>query len=129
MRSSKISFTNKHLCFPEAYGFPSGFANDLHKSASSWNATGELEFLNDWSVYPCPRDQSSILLLIGRISLALNVSTLCILDLTGYHLTISFQVLTPFGRQQLYDLGSSMRIKYGFLLQVCTPKSSSFITR
>ncbi|KAG7088757.1 hypothetical protein E1B28_012723 [Marasmius oreades] len=26
-------------------------------------------------------------------------------------------VLTPFGRQQLYDLGISMRLKYGFLLQ------------
>jgi hypothetical protein len=28
-------------------------------------------------------------------------------------------VLTPFGRQQLYDLGVSTRMKYGFLLQVC----------
>ncbi|KAH9847991.1 phosphoglycerate mutase-like protein [Lenzites betulinus] len=26
------------------------------------------------------------------------------------------EILTPFGRQQLYDLGVSMRIKYGFLL-------------
>ncbi|KAF9257552.1 phosphoglycerate mutase-like protein [Marasmius fiardii PR-910] len=26
-------------------------------------------------------------------------------------------LLTPFGRQQLYDLGVSMRLKYGFLLQ------------
>ncbi|KAL0571706.1 hypothetical protein V5O48_010246 [Marasmius crinis-equi] len=27
------------------------------------------------------------------------------------------ELLTPFGRQQLYDLGISMRLKYGFLLQ------------
>ncbi|EMD38508.1 hypothetical protein CERSUDRAFT_82782 [Gelatoporia subvermispora B] len=27
------------------------------------------------------------------------------------------EILTPFGRQQLYDLGVSMRMKYGFLLQ------------
>ncbi|KAJ4473127.1 phosphoglycerate mutase-like protein [Lentinula aciculospora] len=27
------------------------------------------------------------------------------------------EVLTPFGRQQLYDLGISMRLKYGFLLR------------
>ncbi|KAF8638870.1 hypothetical protein AX17_001926 [Amanita inopinata Kibby_2008] len=27
------------------------------------------------------------------------------------------EVLTPFGRQQLYDLGISMRLKYGFLLK------------
>ncbi|KAK7691641.1 hypothetical protein QCA50_005040 [Cerrena zonata] len=27
------------------------------------------------------------------------------------------EVLTPFGRQQLFDLGVSMRIKYGYLLQ------------
>lgn len=30
-----------------------------------------------------------------------------------------FVVLTPFGRQQLYDLGISMRMKYGYLLKVC----------
>lgn len=28
------------------------------------------------------------------------------------------EILTPFGRQQLYDLGVSMRMKYGFLLNV-----------
>ncbi|KAG6828355.1 hypothetical protein H0H92_008243 [Tricholoma furcatifolium] len=28
------------------------------------------------------------------------------------------ELLTPFGRQQLYDLGVSMRLKYGFLLEV-----------
>ncbi|KAF9256260.1 phosphoglycerate mutase-like protein [Marasmius fiardii PR-910] len=32
-------------------------------------------------------------------------------------LTWRNMVLTPFGRQQLYDLGISMRLKYGFLLQ------------
>lgn len=33
------------------------------------------------------------------------------------------EILTPFGRQQLYDLGVSLRIKYGFLLQDFTEKN------
>ncbi|KAF9239899.1 phosphoglycerate mutase-like protein [Melanogaster broomeanus] len=33
------------------------------------------------------------------------------------------EVLTPFGRQQLYDLGVSMRLKYGFLLQNFTAQN------
>ncbi|PIL29397.1 hypothetical protein GSI_09449 [Ganoderma sinense ZZ0214-1] len=34
------------------------------------------------------------------------------------------EVLTPFGRQQLFDLGVSMRIKYGFLLRNFTASNS-----
>ncbi|KAJ3514189.1 hypothetical protein NLJ89_g2508 [Agrocybe chaxingu] len=34
------------------------------------------------------------------------------------------ELLTPFGRQQLYDLGISMRMKYGFLLQNFTEKNT-----
>ncbi|KAF9218807.1 phosphoglycerate mutase-like protein [Gyrodon lividus] len=33
------------------------------------------------------------------------------------------EVLTPFGRQQLYDLGVSMRLKYGFLLENFTAQN------
>ncbi|KAI0072842.1 phosphoglycerate mutase-like protein [Panus rudis PR-1116 ss-1] len=33
------------------------------------------------------------------------------------------EVLTPFGRQQLFDLGVSMRIKYGYLLRNFTEKN------
>ncbi|KAF8839264.1 phosphoglycerate mutase-like protein [Paxillus ammoniavirescens] len=33
------------------------------------------------------------------------------------------EVLTPFGRQQLYDLGVSMRLKYGFLLEKFTAQN------
>jgi len=33
------------------------------------------------------------------------------------------EVLTPFGRQQLYDLGVSMRLKYGFLLEDFTAQN------
>ncbi|KAF9516142.1 hypothetical protein BS47DRAFT_1341238 [Hydnum rufescens UP504] len=33
-------------------------------------------------------------------------------------------LLTPFGRQQLFDLGVSMRLKYGFLLQNFTEKQA-----
>ncbi|KAF9533657.1 phytase [Crepidotus variabilis] len=34
------------------------------------------------------------------------------------------ELLTPFGRQQLYDLGISARMKYGFLLQNFTEKNT-----
>ncbi|KAI0757472.1 phosphoglycerate mutase-like protein [Daedaleopsis nitida] len=34
------------------------------------------------------------------------------------------EILTPFGRQQLYDLGVSMRMKYGFLLKNFTESST-----
>ncbi|KAF8452345.1 histidine phosphatase superfamily [Boletus edulis BED1] len=33
------------------------------------------------------------------------------------------EVLTPFGRQQLYDLGVAMRLKYGFLLEDFTAQN------
>ncbi|KAJ8482596.1 hypothetical protein ONZ45_g14889 [Pleurotus djamor] len=33
-------------------------------------------------------------------------------------------ILTPFGRQQLYDLGVSMRLKYGYLLQNFTDSNT-----
>jgi hypothetical protein len=32
------------------FGGPAQFATKLHKSPESWNATGELKFLNDWCV-------------------------------------------------------------------------------
>lgn len=41
--------------------------------------------------------------------------------------TNAYLVLTPFGRQQLYDLGVSTRMKYGFLLQVCHFSSRSAV--
>ncbi|KAH7882879.1 phosphoglycerate mutase-like protein [Phlebopus sp. FC_14] len=37
--------------------------------------------------------------------------------LNGWTYKLGEEVLTPFGRQQLYDLGVSMRLKYGFLLE------------
>ncbi|KAF9559236.1 phytase [Agrocybe pediades] len=63
------------------YGGPATFAKKLHTDPSSWNASGVLSFLNDWTY------------------------------------KLGEEVLTPFGRQQLYDLGVSMRLKYGFLLE------------
>ncbi|KAJ3742522.1 phosphoglycerate mutase-like protein [Lentinula detonsa] len=69
-----------------SYGGPADFAKRLHESASTWNAQGELEFLNEWRY------------------------------------KLGEEVLTPFGRQQLFDLGVSMRLKYGFLLERFTEK-------
>ncbi|KIJ33558.1 hypothetical protein M422DRAFT_35479 [Sphaerobolus stellatus SS14] len=43
--------------------------------------------------------------------------------LNGWTYKLGEEVLTPFGRQQLYDLGVSLRIKYGFLLNEFTEKN------
>ncbi|CAK5262002.1 unnamed protein product [Mycena citricolor] len=64
-----------------SYGGPSSLAGRLHATASNWKASGQLNFLNDWTY------------------------------------KLGEEVLTPFGRQQLYDLGISLRLKYGFLLK------------
>ncbi|KAG9313679.1 histidine phosphatase superfamily [Chiua virens] len=37
--------------------------------------------------------------------------------LNGWWVMMVYILLTPFGRQQLYDLGVAMRLKYGFLLE------------
>ncbi|OSD05745.1 phosphoglycerate mutase-like protein [Trametes coccinea BRFM310] len=64
-----------------SYGGPANFSARLHNTADGWNASGQLEFMNDWTY------------------------------------KLGEEILTPFGRQQLYDLGVSMRMKYGFLLK------------
>ncbi|KZS96658.1 phosphoglycerate mutase-like protein [Sistotremastrum niveocremeum HHB9708] len=64
-----------------SYAGPASFATRLHNDTDSWEARGDLEFLNDWTY------------------------------------KLGEEVLTPFGRQQLYDLGVSLRLKYGFLLE------------
>ena len=38
-----------------SYGGPAKISTKLHKSPESWNATGELRFLNDWCVLLCPK--------------------------------------------------------------------------
>ncbi|KIY44827.1 phosphoglycerate mutase-like protein [Fistulina hepatica ATCC 64428] len=64
-----------------SYGGPAGLSSRLHQNAADWNATGDLNFLNNWT-----------------------------------H-KLGEEILTPFGRQQLFDLGVSMRMRYGFLLK------------
>lgn len=39
------------LICPASYGGPAGLADRLHKAASNWTASGELEFLNEWCVF------------------------------------------------------------------------------
>ncbi|THU80110.1 phosphoglycerate mutase-like protein [Dendrothele bispora CBS 962.96] len=83
-RITGLHFLHRHGArYPTAwasYGGPADFAGRLNKAAKDWTATGDLEFLNEWTY------------------------------------KLGEEVLTPFGRQQLYDLGISMRLKYGFLL-------------
>ncbi|GLB35545.1 putative phosphoglycerate mutase-like protein [Lyophyllum shimeji] len=71
-----------------AYGGPANLARRLNAVAEHWNASGDLEFLNDWTY------------------------------------KLGEEILTPFGRQQLYDLGISMRLKYGFLLKNFTESNT-----
>ncbi|KAG6856725.1 hypothetical protein H0H87_001325 [Tephrocybe sp. NHM501043] len=71
-----------------AYGGPAKLARRLNEAAAHWNATEDLDFLNDWTY------------------------------------KLGEELLTPFGRQQLYDLGISMRMKYGFLLKNFTESNT-----
>lgn len=88
-----------------SYGGPARLAEDIHRSTQNWNATGELEFLNEWSY------------------------------------KLGEELLTPFGRKQLcelgpfvcygvgltftpVDLGLSYRMKYGFLLKNFTESNT-----
>ncbi|KAJ7915401.1 histidine phosphatase superfamily [Mycena leptocephala] len=71
-----------------SYGGPAGLPGRLNAATSKWRASGELEFLNEWTY------------------------------------KLGEEVLTPFGRQQLFDLGISMRLKYGFLLKNFTESNT-----
>ncbi|THH15597.1 hypothetical protein EW146_g4910 [Bondarzewia mesenterica] len=48
--------------------------------------------------------------------------------LNGWTYKLGEEVLTPFGRQQLFDLGISIRLKYGFLLENFTDSLPVFRT-
>ncbi|KAF5318138.1 hypothetical protein D9619_012221 [Psilocybe cf. subviscida] len=91
-RVTGLHFLHRHGArYPTAwasYGGPAKFGTKLHEKPESWDASGKLEFLNEWTY------------------------------------KLGEELLTPFGRQQLYDLGVSMRMKYGFLLQNFTDKNT-----
>ncbi|KAJ8699287.1 hypothetical protein PTI98_002418 [Pleurotus ostreatus] len=76
-----------------SYGGPANLATKLNSDTKSWNASGPLSFLSDWTY------------------------------------KLGEEVLTPFGRQQLYDLGISMRLKYGYLLKNFTETNTIPIFR
>ncbi|KAJ7368930.1 phosphoglycerate mutase-like protein [Mycena albidolilacea] len=71
-----------------SYGGPANFSSRLHAVADKWTASGELEFMNEWTY------------------------------------KLGEEILTPFGRQQLFDLGISTRLKYGFLLKNFTESNT-----
>ncbi|KDQ54057.1 hypothetical protein JAAARDRAFT_38656 [Jaapia argillacea MUCL 33604] len=91
-RVTGLHFLHRHGArYPTSYasyGGPANFTNRLNKAASGWTASGDLEFMNDWTY------------------------------------KLGEEVLTPFGRQQLFDLGVSMRLKYGFLLKNFTESNT-----
>ncbi|RDB19457.1 3-phytase A [Hypsizygus marmoreus] len=80
-----LHFLHRHGArYPTAwasYGGPANFSGRLNAVTEKWNASGELDFMNEWTY------------------------------------KLGEELLTPFGRQQLFDLGVSMRLKYGFLLK------------
>ncbi|KAF9480866.1 phosphoglycerate mutase-like protein [Pholiota conissans] len=91
-RVTGLHFLHRHGArYPTAwasYGGPAKFGTKLHKAPETWNASGALDFLNEWTY------------------------------------KLGEELLTPFGRQQLYDLGISTRMKYGFLLQNFTEQNT-----
>ncbi|KAK0243834.1 phosphoglycerate mutase-like protein [Armillaria nabsnona] len=91
-RITGLHFLHRHGArYPTAwasYGGPANFSGRLHDAAAGLSASGDLEFLNEWTY------------------------------------KLGEEVLTPFGRQQLYDLGISMRLKYGYLLKNFTESNT-----
>ncbi|KAG8704002.1 hypothetical protein FRC09_003832 [Ceratobasidium sp. 395] len=89
MAPEQCRVTGLHVLHRHGARYPTEFSSwggparmrEKFSKASNFAATGELEFLNDWSY------------------------------------VLGAEILTPFGRHQLYDLGVSMRMRYGFLLQ------------
>ena len=67
------------------YAGPAKFARRLHKKAASWNANGELDFLNSWS-YKLGEERELILS-----------------NIPYFVSTFIHTVLTPFGRKQLCE--------------------------
>ncbi|KAJ7256264.1 histidine phosphatase superfamily [Mycena rebaudengoi] len=84
-----------------SYGGPAGLSSRLNSANSKRAASGKLNFLNEWTYK------------LGEITRRMQVIILTQLE-----------VLTPFGRQQLFDLGTSMRLKYGFLLKNFTESNT-----
>ncbi|TFY81485.1 hypothetical protein EWM64_g2528 [Hericium alpestre] len=69
--------------YPTSGSAPARFAAKVHNATagSGFNATGPLEFLNEWTY------------------------------------KLGAEILTPFGRSQLYNLGVGFRVRYGELLK------------
>ncbi|TFK25804.1 phosphoglycerate mutase-like protein [Coprinopsis marcescibilis] len=91
-RVTGLHFLHRHGArYPTAwasYGGPAKLATKLNKYAKDWTATGDLDFLNQWTY------------------------------------KLGEELLTPFGRKQLFDLGFSLRMKYGFLLNNFTESNT-----
>ncbi|TFK34874.1 histidine phosphatase superfamily [Crucibulum laeve] len=91
-RVTGLHFLHRHGArYPTAwaaFGGPANFSRKLNQSANKWNASHDLEFMNEWTY------------------------------------KLGEELLTPFGRQQLFDLGISMRLKYGFLLKNFTESNT-----
>ncbi|KAF5386547.1 hypothetical protein D9757_005881 [Collybiopsis confluens] len=81
--------TSLHLLHRHGARYPSedSFAKRFGEGSKKWKAKNDLAFLNDWHV--------------KFFSLTYKLGE---------------NILTPFGRQQMFDLGVSMRLKYGYLL-------------
>ncbi|KAG8978216.1 hypothetical protein FRB90_008550, partial [Tulasnella sp. 427] len=81
----------------------------LAKEGKKWKAKGSLEFLNTC----LPLWEGTQLMY-------------CCTSFREY--ALGNELLTPFGRQQMYDLGVNLRIKYGFLLNNFTDALPVFRT-
>lgn len=97
------------ILLPASYGGPANFSSRLNQAADTWNGSGQLEFMNDWSVPTLSNPRNPIPLkhaLLGPTSLEKKVSN----PEAGSTFASNkhYIVLTPFGRQQLCELVTSL---------------------
>ncbi|KAG6909600.1 hypothetical protein DXG01_016639 [Tephrocybe rancida] len=95
-----------------AYGGPAKLARKLNKAAADWNATGNLEFLNEWS-YKLGEELKD-----SKLKTFLPQYSLPLVDNNFFH-NRPMKLTEP-----VDDLGISMRMKYGFLLKNFTESNT-----
>lgn len=101
----------------------------IFKATHQFEATGALKFLNTWSYQVIRIFNSCIHLSSPSLHQAQSQSDPT--DLISLNLSSSqlgSEILTPFGRSQLFDMGVSYRQRYGFLLKKMSDRRPVFRT-
>ncbi|PVG01496.1 phosphoglycerate mutase-like protein [Serendipita vermifera] len=119
-----------HSVPPDSFGIESSTGAEVPPSCTLKGAhilhRHGARYPTGWSAYAAPGGLASRLRAAGLGGNLTASGALSFLNTWTYKL--GTEVLTPFGRQQLFDLGVSMRMKYGSLLESFTDRLPVFRT-